>query len=216
MHDRSSILDPGGVAEGIAAQVIAHEPLVRWVVRRQQRWGLPFEEAVQAGRLALWRAVVRYDPARGTRFSSYAVPAITRAVWAAVARHRVAVRAVPQAAVLVDDQELGEALHAAAVVAALHALVGQLPPRLRQVVVGHYGLSGGRPQPFAASGQRLGVTRQRAEQLHAEALIWLAQPAHSLALRRLVGRDQRRDYQQARARCSQWLRARRGRGRGQR
>lgn len=211
MQARSSIPDPGGVAEGITAQVIAHEPLVRWVVRRQRRWGLPFEEAVQAGRIALWRAVARYDPTRGTRFSSYAVPAITRAVWAAVAQHRTAAGVVPWVGGMVDDQDPGDGLHWAAVVVALHEVVGQLPPRLRQVVVAHSGLDGARPQTFAAIGRRLGVTRQRAEQLHAEALIWLAHPAHSLALRRLVGRDQRRDYQQARARRYRWLRARRGR-----
>jgi hypothetical protein len=39
------------------------------------------------------------------------------------------------------------------------------------------------------------VSRQRVHQLHVQAILWLAQPAHSLWLRRLLGRNSRRDYQ---------------------
>ena len=56
-----------------------HEALVRWVVRRQWRGPLPFPDACQEGRIALWPALTRYDPRRGTAFSTYAVPAIARA-----------------------------------------------------------------------------------------------------------------------------------------
>src|SRR5258708_14922590 len=63
----------------------AHDGLVQWVVRRQWRGDLAFDEAVQIGRIGLWHALRGYDPARGNRFSTYAVPAITHAVWAAVA-----------------------------------------------------------------------------------------------------------------------------------
>src|SRR6266536_5325713 len=66
-------------------QVAAHEGLVRLVVRRQQRGPLPFADALHEGRLGLWRALLGYDGQRGTRFSSYAVPAIEHAVWRAVA-----------------------------------------------------------------------------------------------------------------------------------
>ena len=40
----------------------------------------PLEDLIQEGVLALCRAVERYDPDRGPRFSSYAVPAIERAL----------------------------------------------------------------------------------------------------------------------------------------
>jgi len=55
------------------------------------------------------------------------------------------------------------------------------------------------------------VTRQRAQQLHAEALLWLAQPAHSLALRQLLDRNTPADYRAFLARQRAWLRRRRSR-----
>jgi DNA-directed RNA polymerase sigma subunit (sigma70/sigma32) len=61
-----------------------HERLVHWVVQRQWLGALSYREAVQAGRLALWRAIGGYDPQRGVAFSTYAALAIQRAVWRAV------------------------------------------------------------------------------------------------------------------------------------
>lgn len=177
--------------------MVAHAGLVRWVVRRQWLGELSWQEALQAGRIGLWHALAHFDGGRGTRFSTYAVPAIERAVWAAVAAQRrqaevgrvLAGRAVARAAVApeawVEQVELATLVQ---------RLVGGLPPRLRQVVVGRFGLDGTAPQTLAALGQRLGVTRQRVQQLEVEALAWLAQPAHSLALRRWLGRAERADY----------------------
>jgi hypothetical protein len=92
---------------------------------------------------------------------------------------------------------------------ALHALVATLPDRLRGIVVRHYGLAGTLPQTFAQIGHRWGISRQRVHQLHQQALVALAQPARSHALRRLVDRQQRRDYQRALARQRRPARARR-------
>ena len=64
-----------------------HEKLVGWVVRRQWSGGLPYADMLQEGRIGLWRALQGYDPERGTAFSTYAVPAIARAVWRAVSPH---------------------------------------------------------------------------------------------------------------------------------
>ena len=199
--------------EEMAHQMAAHEGLVRWVVRQQGRCGLPLEAALHAGRIGLWQALIHYDPVRRTRFSSYAVPAIRRAVWDAVARHRVEAvgrdPAVASGAGLSED--LAERVDRAAVVAALGVAVGELPGPLRRVVVWHYGFAGEAPQTFARIGARLGVSRQRAQQLHAAAIVWLAQPDRSLPLRRLLGRHTRGDYQVALARTRHQQRARRGR-----
>jgi len=133
-----------------AAALAAHEGLVRWVVRHQWRGALAFEDAVHAGRIGLWQALRRYDPTRGTRVSTYAVPAIQRAVWAAVAadppRPRLPAGSPPRD----TAPEPIEAVHQAQVQAAVHALVGQLPVRARQVLVAHYGLGAAPPQSFAA------------------------------------------------------------------
>ena len=197
-------------------QMATHERLVYWVVRQQWRADLPFADALHAGRVGLWQALRHYDPTRGTRFSSYAVPAIRHAVWAAVTRDRSSV--VAGTADALADPDAAEAWAAAldrrAVHAALHTLVGALPPRLRQVIVAHYGLDATAPQSFAQIGAILGVSRQRVQQLHVMALLWLAHPDHARALRRLVERQRRGDYQQARACQNQWARTKRAAAQG--
>ena len=75
-----------GCPESLDRLLRQHEGLVRQIVAHQQLCGLPFEEALQAGRIGLWRAIEGYDPQRGTRFSTYAYPAIIRQVWDAVRR----------------------------------------------------------------------------------------------------------------------------------
>ena len=65
-------------------EIRRHEALVRWVVGWQWLGTLAYADACQEGRIALWRALTRYDPRRGTAFSTYAVPAIARAVRRAV------------------------------------------------------------------------------------------------------------------------------------
>lgn len=205
-NGRRAGLDP------MAAGMAQHERLVHWAVRRQWLGDLSYADAVHAGRIGLWRALRRYDPARGTRFSSYAVPAIAHAVWDAVAaaqrlrrgRHLAASGAAPVSA------DPAEHLDGAAIVAALQELVGGLPPRLCRVVVAHAGLDGTAPASFAAIGQRLGVSRQRAHQLHVQALVWLAHPAQSRTLRRLADRQTRRDYQWALRQQRDAARRRRG------
>jgi RNA polymerase sigma factor (sigma-70 family) len=188
-----------------------HERLVHWVVHRQWLGELSYMAAVQVGRLALWRAVQGYDPQCGVAFSTYAVPAIRRAVW----------RAVTEAQRPSWEQLCAQPPHATPepepvvsawlVAAALRQLVTQLPARLRYVIVAHYGLADAAPQSFRGIGQALGVTRQRAHQLHSEALLWLAHPAHSLALRRLLDRNTAADYRAFLAQQRRWLRRRRPR-----
>lgn len=201
--------------EVIAPQMTTHEGLVRWVVRQQWRGELSFEEALHAGRLGLWQALRRYDPNRGTRFSSYAVPAIRHAVWAAVAEAQTTVlwagEPVSAGERADEAEEVIARLDRAEVAAVLAAAVSRLAPREQQVVVAHYGLDGDPPRTFAALGRALGVSRQRVQQIHRAALAVLAHPVTSLPLRRLVGRHERADYQQTLARQRQ--RSRQGRDR---
>lgn len=206
-----------GPAGGAGAEALAaHEGLVRWVVRQQWRGALPWADALHAGRVGLWQALRHYDPARGTQFSTYAVPAIRHAVWAAVATERCAAPAAGLLPALgsaaLDPANLVEQ---ATLQATVRALVEQLPPRLRQVVVAHYGLGAAPPQSFAALGRTWGVSRQRVHQLHRAALCALAHPSRSLPVRRLVDRHGRADYQQALAQQRLAARARRAPGRRQ-
>jgi RNA polymerase sigma factor (sigma-70 family) len=79
----------GPVAEAwVAARnafVEGHRGLVASIARRYRgRSGLSQDDLIQEGCLALCRAVERYEPGRGTRFSSYAVPVLQRAMGHAI------------------------------------------------------------------------------------------------------------------------------------
>ena len=51
-------------------------PLARQLARRYQRTGEPLDDLVQVASLGLLKAIDRFDPARTTAFSSFAVPTI--------------------------------------------------------------------------------------------------------------------------------------------
>jgi RNA polymerase sigma factor (sigma-70 family) len=187
-----------------------HDGLVQAVVRGQVLGQLPFAEAVQAGRLGLWRAIRGYDPHRGVAFSTYAWPAIQRQVWRAVkVYHRAGVSPpVPSAAPVPDPAQIWEAL---AVRTALHDLVARLPARLRFIVVMRYGLAGESPAIYRQIGAWLGLSGERVRQLHTAALVWLRHPAHSQHLRSLLDRHTWTDYEAAEEQAQRWLRQRGGR-----
>jgi RNA polymerase sigma factor (sigma-70 family) len=191
-----------------------HENLVHWVVHRQWLGPLPYLDAVQAGRIGLWRALRRYDPERGHAFSTYAVPAIQRAVWRAVVEsqspaHIFLSRSgwLPLPTAPFDPTEALEELERLLVCDTLYDLVCELPCRLAYVIVARYGLTGEPPQPWPVIAEGLRVTRQRVQQLHTEAILWLAHPAYSLQLRQLVGRNRVADYRAYHARLHAWQRA---------
>jgi len=68
-------------------------------------------------------------------------------------------------------------------------MVEGLEPRLAYVVIARYGLKGHVPSLYRQIGTALGVTKQRAQQLHVEALARLGHSAHSYHLRDLLGRN---------------------------
>jgi DNA-directed RNA polymerase sigma subunit (sigma70/sigma32) len=74
-----------GCQDSLDRLMARHEHLVHAVVRRQVLGHLPFAEALHAGRMGLWRAILGYDPERGLAFSTYAwKPIISRPQWAVV------------------------------------------------------------------------------------------------------------------------------------
>jgi RNA polymerase sigma factor (sigma-70 family) len=175
-----------------------HERLVPFVVRRQTLGKLPFVEAVQAGRIGLWRAIMGYDHQRGYAFSTYACTATPALRAASVARHiwqavKRAERADPESvgivpAVTIDETDPAVVWEASAVSAALYAAVERLPERLCDIIMARYGLAGKSATTYREIGATLGFTGERIRQLHTEALVWLRHPAHSQCLRALLER----------------------------
>jgi RNA polymerase sigma-B factor len=57
--------------------ILRYERVVQWVVKREARQSAHVDDLMQVGRLALFHALERFDPARGVRFTSYAVKIIS-------------------------------------------------------------------------------------------------------------------------------------------
>ena len=199
-------------AQAVERAMEQHDGLVHAFIRRQGGGGISYAEALQAGRIGLWRAIQGYDPTRGTAFSTYA--------WVAIYRHvhrrakelnrdtHVEVQEMAAAWVLPDpEQELERKV----IISVLHKMVEQLPKRLRQIIIGRYGLGDQPPCTLNALGEQLDLSGERVRQLQQEALAWLRHPAHSWPLRQLVGKNTAADYRRALAQNAALRRARRKR-----
>jgi RNA polymerase sigma factor (sigma-70 family) len=197
-------------AQTVEEAMEQHDGLVHAFIQRQGGGDLCYEEALQAGRIGLWRAIQGYDPVRGTTFSTYA--------WVAIYRHvhrrakelsrdsDVAVQEMAASRVIPDPAaELDRKLR----LDALHDLVNQLPSHLQQVIVGRYGLGEYPPCTLKELGEEMGLSGERVRQLQQEALAWLRHPAHSWHLRQLLGKNTAADYRRALAQNAALRRVRR-------
>ena len=206
-----------GCRDSLTRLRAAHKGLVQAVVRKQVLGYLPFAEALQAGRIGLWRAILGFDPERGHAFSTYAWASIMHHVWREV---KLAERAHSQTTEHMPLDETScsapeatdpaQAWEASVVHSALWDLVVRLPERLRTVILARYGLTGQPRSFYPQIGASLGLSGERARQLHTEALIWLRQPAHSQQLRSLLGRHTLADYEAVEAETQRWLQWRGG------
>jgi RNA polymerase sigma factor (sigma-70 family) len=187
-----------------------HDGLVHAFIRRQGGGDIPYEEALQAGRIGLWQAIEGYDPTRGTVFSTYAWVAICHQIRrrARELNRETGVWSEEEPASWVVPDPAGE-VESKLRQEVLFDLIGQLPERLRQVIVGRYGLGEQPPCTLKELGKELGLTGERVRQLQQEALAWLRHPAHSWRLRQVVGRNRAKDYRRALAQNAALRRSRR-------
>lgn len=191
------------------ALICEHTGLIHTILQRVEHRGVPYAELVQAGRLALWRSVLRFDPHRGIRFSTYGGRAVERALWKAVRHARQMEVDDPVLPAPYVPEGLTWASQQPEVQRALVLAVLQLPERLQAVIIAIYGLGGEPPCTRAAVGRAWGLSRERIRQLHDEALVALRHPGLNASLYQACERDSREAYLQALRLNRTWQRRRR-------
>ena len=187
----------GGDAQRLEDLMRMHEGLVHHIVRQQWRGQLSYEQAVHAGRIGLWHAVLGYDPGRGYAFSTYAGVAIARHVWQAVRRAEREQEAVLVPVPLPSSVPPQAEVLAGEVQSALYAMVARLPTLQRWVVCTYYGLDGQGGCTLAELGRRRGCSRQAIHYHLHKALVALRHPAFSALLRALLDHNSRAAYRDA-------------------
>ena len=190
-----------------------HEGLVHAVIRRSWFGSSEYDDLLQEGRIALWRAIYRFDVERGTTFSTYAWTIIERQVWQAIGQEERRRRAPPLPWPEPPDPEACAmaAWQADAIGAALESALGHLNPRGRDVMMSAYGLDGQGTSSLAAIGRRHGVSRERVRQWRNDALVLLRLPAIAARLAVLTDQNDRQAHQQRQALSQRWQRSRPGR-----
>jgi RNA polymerase sigma factor (sigma-70 family) len=183
-----------------------HEPLVGAVVWAQRCRDVPKADLVQEGRIALWRAILHFDPERGIAFSTFAWIAVQRRIWTFAKRQRRPQGWLTSPPVPDPAAQAATAVHQAAVQAAVGEALRCLSPQLRQVLVASYGLDDQPPRSLADLGRQYGVTRACVWQWRQKALVRLRVPAISGRLRRLCDQDHRQAYRRAQALNIAWRR----------
>lgn len=174
-----------------------HENLVHAVVREQWSRGWRYADIVHEGRIGLWRAILKYDPAYGTAFSTYAWPAIAHQIWDAVARAQPDDMRAPRQVTQALAPDVAWETQEAQVRYALRTAVAQLPDRERWIVARYYGLDGRGGCTQQALGQVLGCTRQAVWYHLQKALRRLRHPGWSARLRALLEHNDRSAYRAA-------------------
>lgn len=186
-----------GEAASLNQLMSQHDGLVHYILRRQSSGGLSYAESLQAGRIGLWRAIMGFEPGRGTSFSTYASVSIARHIWQAVSQGQKEEEGKQTKIELGPSPEPSSCFMEQEVYAALETLVGQLPSKRRWVVRSYYGLEGEGAHTQVELAEELGCTQQAVGYHLRKALLYLQHPAFSAALRALVGRNRRQDYIQA-------------------
>jgi RNA polymerase sigma factor (sigma-70 family) len=212
-HPSTAQLDASGHTDDIEQKLWQHDGLVHAVIRRQGSGVLTYEEALQAGRIGLWRALLGYDPGRGTAFSTYAWVAIRRHIRRAAAQASGEVAGGLIAGLQMRGPDLEQCADRVWVHEALCTLLSRLPDRLRQVLLARYGLDGYPARSLRQLGAQLGLSHERVRQLEQDALAWLRHPAHSLPLRQRLDRNTVADYRDALTRNAALRRTRERRSR---
>ena len=171
---------------------------VGWLARDFAATGVPREDLESEGRLGLLDAALRFDPARGVAFATYASWWARRRMQVLVSRQGRVVRrpetrgageAYAPRDVYLDDLvgpgrsltwfdvlegEIGR--HPLRMLldtedrATVTRAALELPPLWREIVFARFGLDGRPPRTLASIGALMGVSRERVRQIEAKAI----------------------------------------------
>jgi RNA polymerase primary sigma factor len=197
------------------AMILRHRRLAYKMARRYEGFGVDREDLEQEAISGLIKAVDRFDPTRGTAFSTYATYWIRRSLQEAVARgslirtpdffkrRRRRPRVVSLDAPIGADGDLTVAdaipdpwsvrhdplarfTHALAR-ERLHQLVDLLPPREREVIHARFGFGfDDQPKTLKEIGDGMGISHTRAGQILGSALRHLRHTARLVRLQELT------------------------------
>ena len=198
-----------GCPDCLEALLRGNEGLIHHILKRQGIGGIEYQDLIQEGRIALWRSILHFDPGRGPAFSTYAGLAIYNQFW-----HCVESADQSQGYVEVDEWfnvsgQAEEAWQQEQLGQMLREELECLPERLRQVIVGYYGLAGQPPLSLGEIGQQLMVSGERIRVIRNNALVLLRLPALSLRLRSLCEQDGHPAYRRALCLNRAWQRRQR-------
>ncbi len=155
-----------GDAEAERRMVEANLRLVFKIARGYVNRGLPLSDLTAEGNLGLLKAVRKFRPDKGTRFSTYATWWIRQSIVRALANQARLIRLPVHVKLLLarylrEKEALRERADLAEV---LNDENERTVLRLR------FGLAGGEPMTLEAIGRRMGLTRERVRQIGAAGL----------------------------------------------
>jgi RNA polymerase primary sigma factor len=153
--------------------VEANVALVAHLARRLRPAGcpIPHSDLVQEGVLGLMQAVERFDPARGHRFSTYAIWWIRGAILRALrdapphGNDDALVAELPA-----EERDPLEGLAREDLAAGMPALLEALPGHSRRVVALRYGLEGSAQHSVAETARELRTSQARVRRMEEHAL----------------------------------------------
>lgn len=170
----------------------------RRYVRAGARIGLALEDLVQEGHQGALVAALKFDPAKGHAFITYAVWWIRSRILNALRRGYVHVptkaaedlrkgEGMPSVCsldlpFLADGTTIGDCLagdqglataEAPVIAHEVRRLIHLLKPREQHILIRRYGLDGHPAENLAVIGARLGLSRERVRQLESQALVRL-------------------------------------------
>jgi RNA polymerase sigma factor (sigma-70 family) len=134
-------------------------------------------ELISDGNVSLMMAVEKFDYLRGNRFSTYASWAIMRNFARSVPKERFQLSRFATGGEEVLDIAAGmrtydpARLNLPELRESIDAVLAQLSPRERTILIDHYGLdSEGHSKTFDQLGQNMGISKERVRQIELEAL----------------------------------------------